>query len=49
MLFEKTVSWFQEKRISRIELNAASTNDVSHSFWRKRGFQDFMIRMSKEM
>jgi ribosomal protein S18 acetylase RimI-like enzyme len=48
-LFEHAVGWFKNKKVSRIELDAASTNEVSQSFWRKTGFRDYMIRMAKDI
>lgn len=49
MLFEQAVIWFKKKKVSRMELDAASANELSQSFWRKTGFRDYMIRMSKDI
>lgn len=48
-LFGKAVDWFKQRGVTRIELDATAHNQISQSFWRKMGFRDFMIRMSKEI
>jgi ribosomal protein S18 acetylase RimI-like enzyme len=44
-LFEKMHTWFKERGVSRIELQALSNNEVSQAFWRKLGFMDYLHRL----
>lgn len=39
--------WFRERNVDYLELGAASFNPVAQSFWRKMGFEPYMIRMRK--
>ncbi len=48
-LYSKVADWFKEKGLLRIELHAVAANSLGLKFWRKMGFEDFMIRMSKEI
>ncbi len=48
-LFERASRWFKEKGVTRIELDAAATNNTSRSFWRAMGFGDFMVLMSRKL
>ncbi|MBN1531347.1 MAG: GNAT family N-acetyltransferase [Spirochaetes bacterium] len=41
-LFTEMASWFERKRVSRIELNVAVGNEKSSCFWRKAGFRPYM-------
>jgi len=44
MLFENMIEWFREKGLTRVEVQAASANEVSMAFWRKMGFQHYIER-----
>ena len=48
-LYSRVADWFKEKGLSRIELHAVAANSLGLKFWRKMGFEEFMIRMSKEI
>lgn len=48
-LFQAMKNWFQSKGLTRIDINAAATNRVSNSFWKKMGFRPYLNRMVKEL
>lgn len=48
-LFGHLVRWFKAHGITRVELDAAASNDTSKGFWRKMGCEDFMVRLTKEI
>jgi ribosomal protein S18 acetylase RimI-like enzyme len=41
-LVEHALAWFAERKISRIELRVAITNEISMAFWRKMGFNPYV-------
>jgi len=47
-LFLTTKEWFDEKNITRIELNLFSHNTASSAFWESLGFRTFMERRRLE-
>ncbi len=48
-LLERLVLWFKERGVRRIELQALIGNEVSQSFWRKRGFTPYLNRFARNM
>jgi ribosomal protein S18 acetylase RimI-like enzyme len=46
-MFESAVQWMKKKDVKRIELRVASTNELSRAFWKKQGFEVFLLRMRK--
>ncbi len=48
-LFLMVADWFRERGLLRIELHAVAANSTGLEFWRKLGFEDFMIKMSKDI
>ena len=48
-LLEAINKWFQERGITRIELQAASKNPVFVPFWKIMGFNTVLFRMFKDM
>jgi ribosomal protein S18 acetylase RimI-like enzyme len=48
-LFERMVTWFREKDVSRLELEVSVTNEVSQAFWQKIGFTDFTKKLSMNL
>jgi ribosomal protein S18 acetylase RimI-like enzyme len=40
-LFKKAKDWFLSKDIKRIEMNVATTNEISVNFWHKMGFKSY--------
>ena len=48
-LFERMVTWFREKNVSRLELEVAAANEVSQAFWGKIGFKDFTKKLSMSL
>jgi ribosomal protein S18 acetylase RimI-like enzyme len=48
-LIEQMIAWFKHRGITRIEVEVATTNEVSNPFWRKAGFGDFTARLSKKI
>jgi ribosomal protein S18 acetylase RimI-like enzyme len=44
-IFEQMGKWFQEKDVSRLELEIAVTNEVSAAFWQRMGFVDFSKKL----
>jgi hypothetical protein len=47
-LFNRSMDWFCEKGIERVELRVASVNPVAQGFWKKMGFRPYMTTMFKE-
>ncbi|MBI5028917.1 MAG: GNAT family N-acetyltransferase [Chloroflexi bacterium] len=43
------IDWFRESGIHIVHMSAAKGNPVSQTFWHKMGFNDFMVRMRKEI
>jgi ribosomal protein S18 acetylase RimI-like enzyme len=44
-MLNKIYEWFKSKNIERIELSVAARNQVSNSFWKRQGFQDYSHRL----
>jgi len=47
-MLKRICEWFESRNIDRIELSAAANNQISYSFWKKHGFQDFLHRLYLE-
>lgn len=47
-LFNRSMDWFSEKGIERVELRVANVNPVAQGFWKKMGFRPYMTTMFKE-
>jgi ribosomal protein S18 acetylase RimI-like enzyme len=41
--------WFKEKKVQRIEVRVAVTNEVSTSFWRKMGYRPYLEILYNEI
>lgn len=41
--------WVVERGEDRIVLNAAVANEISVPFWRKMGFEEFLMVMAKDL
>lgn len=48
-LCREVQKWFRERKIQRIELRVAVTNEVSTSFWRKMGYRPYIEILYKEI
>lgn len=48
-LYRAMADWFRERGVSAVELSAAVANPISQVFWRKMGFNDYMLRMWGEV
>ena len=48
-LFEQMLPWFKEQGVTRIEIEVASTNEVSQAFWTRMGFREYMKKMIHEI
>ncbi len=48
-LFVAAMDWFRDRNVKNIELNVDARNTVGVSFWKKRGFADYKIRMRKDL
>ena len=42
LLLEHALAWFREKKVDRVELNVLPRNELGYSFWKKKGFKDYM-------
>mgnify|MGYP001552913263 CR=1 FL=1 len=47
-LYNRTMEWFKEKEIARVELRVAIANPVAQGFWKKMGFRPYMTTMFKD-
>jgi len=36
------ISWFEERKIKRIELRVAVKNKIGYNFWQRNGFKDYL-------
>ena len=36
------ISWFEERKIKRIELRVAVKNNIGYNFWKRNGFKDYL-------
>ena len=48
-MFEEIERWFSERKIRRIELRVATSNEVSIAFWHKMGFIPYVETVYKEI
>jgi ribosomal protein S18 acetylase RimI-like enzyme len=48
-LFKKLQDWFISKKISRLEVKVAVTNEVSSAFWRKMDFKPYLETMVMDL
>jgi GNAT superfamily N-acetyltransferase len=48
-LLERLEIWFKERGVRRIELQALIGNEVSQSFWRKRGYEPYLNRCARNL
>ena len=48
-MLERLFDWFRQRNISRVQLNVVPDNSVGFSFWRKMGFETFLLAMYKEI
>ena len=48
-LFEHMLPWFREQGVFRVEIEVASTNEVSQAFWTRMGFREYMKKMIHEI
>ncbi len=46
-MLKEILAWFKANDIRRIELRALAANDAAVSFWKKRGFEVYMLNMSR--
>ena len=42
-------AWFRDKGVRRVQLRAASDNEVSMAFWRKRGYRPLTVTLAAEL
>jgi ribosomal protein S18 acetylase RimI-like enzyme len=42
ILFDAVMDWFKMENLDLVELTVASKNMVGYSFWKKKGFQDYL-------
>jgi GNAT superfamily N-acetyltransferase len=48
-LLEAAHAWFREKGLPYAEVNVSVKNPVARSFWRKRGYSEFLERLRCEL
>lgn len=48
-LLQRSMAWFQSKKVHTVELGVITGNEVGQSFWKKQGFAELMVRMSKDI
>ncbi len=48
-LLEKVVNWIGEKGMTYVEHAVASSNELGRDVWKKKGFEDFMVFIRKEL
>lgn len=48
-LVEEMHAWFREKRVPYVEVNVSVRNAVSRTFWRKRGYTEFLEHLRREL
>lgn len=44
-LYRALCEWFQTRNVKTVGLSVAVANPAAQAFWRKMGFDDYMIRM----
>lgn len=45
----KIYEWFKSRGIDRVELRVAARNRIGYSFWKKRGFEDYIHTLYRLM
>ncbi len=48
-LLEAAHAWFRERKMPYVEVNVSVKNAVARSFWRKRGYSEFLERLRLEL
>ena len=48
-MLERSIAWFHEHGVDRVELRVAAKNSVANSFWEKHGFNDYMHELYKQI
>lgn len=48
-LFEVAADWLRGQGVERIELEVATTNEVSMDFWQRQGFATFIAKMRRPL
>lgn len=48
-LFERVETWFAARGVDRIELNVSAYNETARTFWRRKGFGDYLERLAKPL
>ena len=48
-LVDRTIQWFAEKGISRLEAGVLENNDIGNKFWRNMKFNNFVSKLSKNI
>jgi ribosomal protein S18 acetylase RimI-like enzyme len=48
-LLDAVHAWFREHRLPYAEVNVSVRNDVARSFWRRRGYGEFLERLRLEL
>ena len=49
LMLDKTIAWFHEQGVDRVELRVVSKNLVAYSFWKKHGFTDYIHELYKDI
>ncbi|MFA7243919.1 MAG: GNAT family N-acetyltransferase [Patescibacteria group bacterium] len=48
-LIEKCIAWAKEKGAERLTLNVAAVNDAALSLYKKYGFNDYYMKLKKDL
>lgn len=48
-LFEDAAEWLRQQGVERIELEVATSNEVSGDFWERQGFAPFLTKMRRQL
>ncbi len=48
-LLEAAHAWFREKGMPYVEVNVSVKNPIARSFWRRRGYSEFLERLRLEL
>jgi ribosomal protein S18 acetylase RimI-like enzyme len=48
-LLEEAHAWFRSRNVAYVEVDVSARNPVALSFWRKRGYGDFLERLRLEL
>lgn len=49
LLFNEALTWFNQKRIKRIELSVDARNEAAIAAWKKLGFKDYKLRLHRNV